>query len=54
MELIGIPHQIVIGDKSLEKDLVEYRNRQTNQRDDISADNLGNHLLTLLGKSAAH
>lgn len=29
MELIGIPHRITVGEKSLEKNLIEYRNRKT-------------------------
>ena len=35
MELIGIPHRIVLGDRSLEKGLVEYKNRRDSDNSEI-------------------
>jgi prolyl-tRNA synthetase len=36
VELIGIPHRIVVGDKGLEKGTVEYRNRKESENRDIN------------------
>ena len=36
MELIGIPHRITIGEKSLEKNQVEYNHRKTNQSENLA------------------
>ncbi|GLS82701.1 proline--tRNA ligase [Paraferrimonas haliotis] len=38
MELIGIPHTVVIGDRSLEKGVVEYKNRQDGNKVEMSLD----------------
>ena len=35
MELIGIPHRIVLGDRSLEKGMVEYKNRRDSDNSEI-------------------
>jgi prolyl-tRNA synthetase len=35
MELIGIPHRIVIGDKSLDKGVVEYKSRDGQHSADV-------------------
>lgn len=40
MELIGIPHRIVLGDRSLEKGLVEYKARADKDNTDIELDNI--------------
>lgn len=40
MELIGIPHQIVIGEKNLEQGLVEYKNRRTGEKQLIEKEKL--------------
>ena len=40
MELIGIPHQIVIGEKNLEQGLVEYKNRRTGEKQLIEQEKL--------------
>ena len=34
MELIGIPHRLVIGDRGLDKGVVEYKNRRTGKQED--------------------
>jgi len=32
-DLIGVPHRVVVGDKSLDKGLVEYKNRRVESPD---------------------
>ena len=40
MELIGVPHRLVIGDRSLEKGVVEYRHRATGEEQEIPINEL--------------
>ena len=40
MELIGIPHRIVLGERGLEKGMVEYKGRRDNENTDISLDDI--------------
>ena len=40
MELIGIPHRIVLGDKGLDNGMVEYRARTETDNQDIPLDNI--------------
>jgi len=40
MELIGIPHRIVIGDRGLDSNTVEYRARTDSENQDIALDNI--------------
>ncbi|AAP96642.1 proline--tRNA ligase [[Haemophilus] ducreyi] len=40
MELIGVPHMIVIGEKNLENGEVEYKNRRTGEKTMIAKDQL--------------
>jgi prolyl-tRNA synthetase len=40
IELIGIPHRIVIGDRGLEGGTVEYRNRRESENQHIAMDEL--------------
>jgi prolyl-tRNA synthetase len=40
MELIGIPHRVVIGEKNLDKGLVEYRARAGGDNQDIARDDI--------------
>lgn len=40
MELIGIPHRIVVGEKSLEKGKLEYRARTDSENQEIDADQI--------------
>ena len=40
MELIGIPHRIVIGDKGLDKGMYEYKGRRDTDNQDIPVDNI--------------
>jgi len=44
MELVGIPHRLVIGDRSLEKGVVEYRNRASGEEREIEIDQLADVL----------
>ncbi len=40
MELIGVPHVIVIGERNLDEGLVEYKNRQTGEKQTIAIDDV--------------
>ena len=40
VELVGIPHRIVIGDRGLESGQIEYRNRRESENRDIPADQI--------------
>jgi prolyl-tRNA synthetase len=40
MELIGIPHRVVVGEKNLDLDRVEYRNRRDTESRDIPREEL--------------
>ena len=40
MELIGIPHRIVIGDKGLDKGMFEYKGRRDTDNQDIAVDQI--------------
>ncbi|MGN0916484.1 MAG: proline--tRNA ligase [Succinivibrio sp.] len=50
MELIGIPHIITIGEKSLNDGNVEYKLRRTGVKENISADTAVETILSKLGK----
>ncbi len=47
-DLIGIPHRVVIGEKSLKNDQVEYKARCNDSPEDISVDGLSDSLLGLI------
>ena len=40
MDLIGIPHQIIIGNKSKSDNEIEYRNRRTGNSEFINIDKI--------------
>jgi prolyl-tRNA synthetase len=40
MELIGIPHRIVVGDRGLTNNLVEYKGRRDTENQDLPLDGL--------------
>lgn len=44
MELIGIPHRIVLGDRGLEKGMVEYKGRRDKDNTDIPLDEIVNFI----------
>ncbi len=50
MDLIGIPHIVTIGDKGLDNGVIEYKNRRTGQRENLSADDMLKAVLAKLGK----
>ena len=50
MELIGIPHIITIGEKSLNDGFIEYKLRKTGVKENISVDNALETILSKLEK----
>lgn len=48
MELIGIPHRLVIGDRGLDKGVVEYKNRRTGEQEEWPVDAIVERLKELL------
>ncbi|MDA3979650.1 proline--tRNA ligase [Gallibacterium sp. AGMB14963] len=48
MELIGIPHMIVIGEKNLEKGEIEYKSRRTGEKEMISKQQLVEFIMNKL------
>ena len=44
MDLIGLPHQIIIGSKAVSDGLVEYKNRKSGETELINLDKLGKFL----------
>lgn len=40
MELIGIPHRIVIGDRGLDNGVLEYKNRSASDNEDVALDDI--------------
>ncbi|WP_434339966.1 proline--tRNA ligase [Motilimonas cestriensis] len=48
MELCGIPHAIVIGDRSLDNQLVEYKNRRTGEKEEVAVDAVVDKILAAL------
>ncbi|PTB90843.1 proline--tRNA ligase, partial [Marinobacter sp. Z-F4-2] len=51
MELIGIPHQIVIGERNLDEAQVEYKNRRSGNKELMAIDAVVAHLKTLLAQA---
>ena len=49
MELIGIPHRLVIGDKGLDRGVLEYRARPSSDNQDMPVETALEELLKLLG-----
>ena len=48
IELIGIPHRIVIGDRGLEDGTVEYRSRRETENQHIATDQLNDFINDIL------
>jgi len=46
MELIGIPHRIVIGERGLKNGFVEYKSRTQNEARDIALSDITSHLVS--------
>ena len=38
MELIGIPHVITVGDRSLSEGMIEYKSRKTGEKEQIKVE----------------
>jgi prolyl-tRNA synthetase len=51
MELIGIPHRLVIGERGLDKGTVEYRKRTATENEDLPLDSIVATLLERLNQS---
>ena len=51
MELIGIPHRIVVGEKSLQRGILEYRARNQPESAEIPLDNALKDILQLIAQS---
>ena len=49
MELIGIPHRLVVGDRGLDRGVVEYKRRRDGAQHDLPADDVITALKDLLG-----
>ncbi len=39
-ELLGVPQRVVIGDKGLERGVVEYRHRRASESEDVPVDGI--------------
>jgi prolyl-tRNA synthetase len=50
-DLMGIPHRIVVGQKSLDKGQIEYKNRRAESAQDIEQETIIDFLKTALGRS---
>ncbi|MEZ9722271.1 proline--tRNA ligase [Vibrio splendidus] len=50
IELVGIPHTIVIGDRSMDEGNFEYKNRRTGDKEAIAMDTVIEHLKAQLAK----
>jgi prolyl-tRNA synthetase len=44
MELVGIPHRIVIGDRGLDNGMLEYKNRSASDNEDVAVDDIVNFI----------
>ena len=53
-ELIGIPHSLVVGERGLADQLVEYANRQTGATADLPVAGLAAHFKALIAQELAH
>ena len=47
-DLLGIPHQLVIGSKGLEKGIAEYRQRSTGDSEEVPLDAIENFIAARL------
>ncbi len=50
IELLGVPHRIVIGDRSLDRNIAEYKHRDTGNEQEIGLDNLLEELSALVNQ----
>ena len=47
-DLLGIPHRVTIGDRSLKEDSVEYKSRQSDQAETIGKEKVFDFLISRL------
>jgi prolyl-tRNA synthetase len=52
-ELLGIPHRIVVGERALDRNQLEYRHRRATQSEDLPLDKVVEFLLERIGRPAA-
>ncbi|WP_241646794.1 proline--tRNA ligase [Rosenbergiella metrosideri] len=50
MELIGVPHAIVIGDRNLDNNEIEYKNRRTGEKEMLSPEAIVERLLSQINR----
>jgi prolyl-tRNA synthetase len=48
MELIGIPHRVVVGERGLDEGILEYRKRTATENENISLENAAAEILAKL------
>ena len=48
MELVGIPHRLVVSDRGLEKGTIEYKNRTNTLKDDFAVESTLQAVLDLI------
>ena len=51
MELIGIPHRIVVGERGLKEDQIEYQGRHDQQAQSLPIQNVVNYLKSFIWKN---
>ncbi len=51
VELIGIPHRIVVGERGLDKGMLEYRSRTSSENEDLPVDSALEFILEQLGRT---
>ncbi len=51
MELIGIPHRLVIGERGIDEGRLEYRRRSADSNEDLPLDDVLPALLAKLGRA---
>ena len=44
MELIGVPHTIIIGDRSMDEGNFEYKHRRTGEKKTVPMDSIIEHI----------
>jgi prolyl-tRNA synthetase len=49
MDLIGIPHRLVIGERGLDKGIVEYRARADGEQSEIAINDLVSRVKKIVG-----
>ncbi|MBO1520072.1 proline--tRNA ligase [Oceanisphaera pacifica] len=50
MELLGVPHTVIIGDRSLEKGVVEYKTRREGEKQEVAIADMAQQLISALTK----